>query len=83
MQTVTVEISDKGGLKALEDLAHKHFIRIVSKTDIDTPALPGEPMSVKAFKNWISESENAPLMSLTEARNKWAGKRKLLQKLTK
>jgi hypothetical protein len=83
MQTVTVEISNKDGLKALENLADKHFIRIVSKTEMDTPALAGEPLSIAEFKNWISEAENTPHISLTEAKNKWAGKRKLLQKLTK
>ncbi len=83
MQTVTVEISDKNGLKALKHLADKHFIRIVSMTDMDTPSLAGEPLSITAFKNWIADAENTPSISFTEAKNKWAGKRKLLQKLTK
>lgn len=83
MQTVTVEISNKNALKALESLEEKHFIRILDKSDIDSPSLPGKPLGISEFKTWIQQAENMPSISLKEAKAKWANKRKLLQKLTK
>jgi hypothetical protein len=83
MQTLTIQITSDNGLKALHALEEKHYIRIVDDADLDSPALPGAQMSLKAFKEWISKSEEAPTMSLTEAKSKWAEKRKQLQKLTR
>jgi len=33
MQTVTIELTDNNSLKALQDLEHKHLIRIVKEPD--------------------------------------------------
>jgi hypothetical protein len=83
MQTVTVEINSKNALKALENLEEKHFIRIIEKTEISSPSLPGKPLGITEFKQWIASAEAAPAISLQEAKTKWASKRKQLHKLTK
>jgi hypothetical protein len=83
MQTVTVQINNNNALKSLEALADKHFVTIIDKTDIDSPALPGKPLSMSEFKSWISRSEKADTVSLSEARSRWVSKRKQLLKLTR
>ena len=83
MQTLTIQITSENGLKALHALEEKHYIRIVDDADLDTPALPGGPMGLKAFKDWIATSEESPTVSLNEAKSKWAEKKKQLQKLTR
>ena len=83
MQTLTLEIKNTSALKTLQNLEEKHFIRIVDDAYLDSSSLPGTPLSLKAFKNWISDSENAPRVDLKEAKSKWANKRKQLQRLIK
>jgi hypothetical protein len=83
MQTLTIQITDNSGLKAINDLEKKQFLRIVDKQEFTSPALPGRSLSLKEFRDWISEAENSPTISLKEAKVKWAGKRKQLQKLTR
>jgi len=83
MQTLTIQITSDNGLKALHALEEKHYIRIVDNAELDSPALPGAKMNLKAFKEWIAKSEEAPTVSLIEAKSKWAEKRKQLQKLIK
>ena len=83
MQTLTVQITHQIGLKTLHTLEEKNFIRIVENTDLDSPALAGSPLPLKAFKEWITDAERNDTISLKEARKKWAGKRKQLQKLTR
>ena len=82
MQTVTVQITHKDGIDALQNLAEKRFIRIV-KPFVDSLSLPGQPANVKEFKDWIEEAENNNTITLQEAKNKWAAKRKQLQQLSK
>ena len=81
MQTITVELTGQNSLKALQDLEHKHLIRIVKEADLNSYSLPGEPISEEDFKNWVEYTENNPTVSLTEARQKWATQKKKLQKL--
>ena len=81
MQTITVELTGQKSLKALQDLEHKHLIRIVKEADLNSYSLPGEPISEEYFKNWVDYAENNPSVSLTEARQKWATQKKKLQKL--
>ena len=83
MQTVTVEKNNVHALKTLGTLASKHFISIIDKTDYGSPALPGKPLSITQFKKWISDAENAPSVSLNEAKAIWAKKQKQFEKLTK
>jgi len=83
MQTLTIQITDDNGLKAIRALEGKHFIRIVEKNDFDSPPLPGAALSLKAFKTWIANAETTPTIDLKEAKAKWAAKRKQLQKLTR
>jgi hypothetical protein len=81
MQTVTIELTDKNSLKVLQDLEHMHLIRIVKEPDINSYALPGEPISEQDFKKWVEYTENSPTVSLTEAKQRWAIQKKKLQKL--
>ena len=83
MQTLTIQITSDNGLKALHALEEKNYIKIVDDADLDSPALPGTQMDLKAFKEWIAKSEEAPTVSLTEAKSKWAEKKKQLQNLTR
>lgn len=83
MQTLTVEIIDQNGLKMLQSMEQKHFIRIVNEDSLNSPSLPGGPMTMKAFKAWISDAENGPSLQLKEVKAKWASKRKELQKLAR
>ena len=83
MQTLTVQITHKSALVALQNLEQKHFIKIVKDPDLNSKALPGEPLSISEFKKWVADAENTTTTSLIEAKNKWAIKRKQLQKLIK
>ena len=51
-------------------------------TNLGSPALPGSPLRLKAFKQWITDAESNDTLSFKQAEKKWAGKRKQLQKLT-
>ena len=81
MQTITIELTDNNSLKALQELEHKRVIRIVKEPDINSFALPGEPISEEDFKKWIEYAENSPTVSLSEAKQRWATQKKKLQKL--
>jgi hypothetical protein len=81
MQTLTIELTDNNSLKALKDLEHKNLIRIIKQPDLNSYSLPGEPISVEDFKNWVEYAENSPTVSLTEAKQRWAEQKKKLQKL--
>lgn len=81
MQRVTIELTDNDSLKALQDLEHKHLIRIVKEPDLNSYALPGEPISEDDFKKWVEFTENSPTVSITEAKQRWASQKKKLQKL--
>jgi hypothetical protein len=83
MQTLTVQVTDNNGLKALHALEQKHFIRILENPGTDSPALPGNALGMDAFRNWISEADDSPTITLQEAKAKWAHKKKQLLKLTK
>jgi hypothetical protein len=47
----------------------------------NSPALPGAPLTVSAFRNWIKESEHPGSISLGEAEARWAKKREELLRL--
>jgi hypothetical protein len=83
MQTLTVQITNTNGLKALHDLEDRHFIRIVDDAGLDSPSLPGGSLSLKAFKNWVAQAEQERTITLQEAKSKWAAQRKKLQKNTR
>ena len=79
MQTLTVEITHNNAIKALQHLQEKHFIRILDKPDLNSPSIPGEALSLAAFKDWLEDAENSSTVSLKEAKSTWANKRKQLQ----
>ena len=82
MQTLTIEITHKKGIAALEDLAEKNFIRIMEPS-ASSFALPGEPASIKEFKQWINQAEENNTITLKDAKSKWASRKKQLLLLTK
>ena len=43
MQTLTIQITNNSGLKALHALEEKRYIKIVEDNDFDSPSLPGAP----------------------------------------
>ncbi len=83
MQTLTAQITDDNGLKALLALEQKHFIQIMENTGTDSPALPGNSLGLSAFRNWINAADDSPTVTLQEAKIKWTHKRKQLLKVTK
>ncbi len=83
MQTLTVEITNNNALKTLHSLEEKNSIRIVDDANLDSPALQGVQLSLKAFKNWIADAENAGTVELKDTKTKWINKRKQFQGLTK
>lgn len=52
----------------------KRQIKIIKEIDYNSPALPGKPMSLKAFRAWIAEREKSPTISLKEFQRRWAEK---------
>ncbi len=78
MHTVTVQINNNHAMKTLRSLEDKHFISIIDNSDMDTPALPGMPLSINEFKNWIKNAGQSPTIPLKEAKEKWASKRQQL-----
>lgn len=81
MQTVTIQLTNNNSLKALQDLEHKHLIRIVKEPDLTSYALPGEPISEEDFNKWVEYTEDSPNVSIAEAKQRWATQKKKLQKL--
>ena len=81
MRTITIELTGNNSLKALQDLEHKHLIRILNEPDLNSYSIPGEPISSEDFRKWVEYAENSTTVSLTEAKLRWAEQRKKLQKL--
>ena len=79
--TLTIELLNSDALKSLKDLEHQHLIRIVEKPDLTIYALPGEPLSVEEFKNWVEYAEDSPSIDLSEAKQRWATQKEKLRKL--
>lgn len=83
MQTITLQINDDSALETIRELEREHTVSIIDDFDLNSPALPGKPMSIEAFKSWISEAEAAPTISLEEFKAQWATRKKQLQSLIK
>lgn len=81
MQTLKIELTDNNSLKALQELEQKRLIRIVREPDLNSFALPGEPVSEEDFRKWVEYAEASPTVSLDEAKQRWATQKKKLQKL--
>jgi hypothetical protein len=71
MQTLTIELTGNNSLKALQDLEHKHLIRILNEPDLGSYSLPGEPISNEDFRRWVEYAENSPTVSLTGAKQQY------------
>ena len=83
MQILTVQVTNQAALKALQNLEEKNYIRIVDEMEYDSAPLPGKPLSWSTFVKWINDAETEGNFSQTKAKQKWASKRKQLQKLTR
>ncbi len=81
MQTLTIELTNKESLEAIQNLESKHLIRILKELNLDSYSLPGKPISVEDFIKWVEYTENSPTVSLTVAKKRWAEQKKKLQKL--
>jgi len=78
---MTVEVSDRGTLKLLHSLNEKKLIRIVDEAQLNSPSLPGSPLSLNAFKNWVSNAEAGKAISLKKAEQKWGVQKRKLENL--
>ena len=81
MQTITIELINNESLKALQELEHKQLIRIVKEPDLNSYALPGEPISEEDLKKWIEYTEGSPSVSIKEAKQRWVIQKEKLRKL--
>jgi len=81
MQTLKIELTREKSLEALQELERQHLIRIVNEPDSIYGALPGNPISTEDFRKLIEQSENSPLVNLTEAKRQWAEHKKKLKSL--
>lgn len=70
-------------MKTLHSLEEKNFIKIAGDADLSSPPLPGSPLSLKAFKTWVTKAEETTTVSLNQAKTKWASKRKQLLKISR
>jgi hypothetical protein len=76
MQTFTVQITNDNAVKVLHELEAKHHITIIAKSNPDSPALPGKPLSPQQLKELVLSREQGRSMSLKQARAKWNKMRK-------
>lgn len=89
MERIILEVDDSVGKKWRS--ASEQFRSEVSKVIekqlddilIGSNALPGNPLSLKAFKAWIMEAEKNDTVNIIDAKKKWARKRKQLKDLTR
>ena len=81
MRTLKIELKDSKAYQMLQELEHKHLIRIVKEPDLGSYALPGEPLSEEDFKEWVEYADGSPTLSFAEAKEKWATQKEKLQKL--
>jgi hypothetical protein len=81
MLTITLQINNDVALDVIKDLETKHFVSVLEKSDVDTPALSGAALSIKEFRSWIQDAEQTSTLSLSEANATWEVKRKQLQQL--
>lgn len=81
MQKLTIELTANNSLKALQVLEHKHLIRILKESDLNSYSLPGDPISEEDFRKWVKYAENSPTVSITDAKQRWAEQKKKLEKL--
>jgi hypothetical protein len=80
MQTLTIELTSNNSLKALQELEHRHLIRILTDPELNSYALPGGPIHEDDFKKWVEYTQDSPTVSLTEAKQRWAIQKKKIQK---
>jgi hypothetical protein len=79
MDKIIIELTGDNSLKALKELENRKLIRILRNPKQVSYALPGEPISDIDFKNWIEYAENAPTLTLNEAKQQWSSQKRKLQ----
>jgi hypothetical protein len=57
-------------------MEERYAISIVGQatSEMDFPALPGRPLTLKAFKDWVASAEAAPSVSLRQHNPYWQSK---------
>ncbi len=70
MLLLTIEVTDQNAMKTLHSMEEKHLIKIAEDANISSPSLPGIPLSVKAFKNWVTNAEKNKTASLIQAKTR-------------
>ena len=83
MQTLTIAITNDSAIKTLHELEEKHFIKIVGEVKTGSTSVPGDPLSIDEFQQWVERAEAMPTVSLEEAKSIWSKKKKLLAKHTR
>ncbi|MEO7923425.1 MAG: hypothetical protein ABIR30_07090 [Chitinophagaceae bacterium] len=83
MLLLTIEVTDQHAMKTLHLLQEKNFIKIADDADLSSPSLPGTPLTLKAFKNWVENAGKNDTTSLKQAKIKWADKRKQLLRISR
>jgi hypothetical protein len=73
---ITLQVKNDDAFIALKAMEKKRQIKIITEIDYNSPALPGSPMSLQAFRAWIADAEKSPTISLEEFQSRWAVKRK-------
>ncbi len=83
MDTLKIELIEKSALHSLKEMEAKQLIKIIKEKDIESYALPGEPINVDEFSNWIKNAESTPTVTLSEAKERWEAQKIRLQNITR
>jgi fructose-specific component phosphotransferase system IIB-like protein len=82
MVMLTLQVNSDDAMETIRNLENRHLVEVLENSVIDSPSLPGKAMRVKAFKSWVADAEKSTTVSLTDAKEKWAHKRRQLEQHT-
>ncbi|NCX96281.1 MAG: hypothetical protein EBX41_07685 [Chitinophagia bacterium] len=71
MAGIGIQVMNPGGWEKLHAMVKSHEIDILNPTLPDNAGLPGVPMSVDDFENWLVTAENSDTLTLQQAQEKW------------
>jgi hypothetical protein len=80
MQTISLQINNDSALKTWRGIEPRHVISILENSNVDSLSLPGPALNLNEFKSWIRNAEQTSTVFLNDVKEKWASKRKQLQK---
>lgn len=81
MRTITITLPNDNAYKLIKDLELNNVLYIVKVDENDSFALPGDLISINNFKDWIESAENAPVVTLQNAKTKWHQRKQQLKSL--